>query len=70
MCPCKYPFVTLKKGIIRIAKEIILITNAISDTVFPPVAFPIINFPICGANKNKRINITIDIIDIIFNDTL
>ena len=39
-CPCKYPFVTLRCGIINTANETHLITKAASYGVFPPVIFP------------------------------
>ena len=43
------------------ANDTILITNAISDIVFPPRESPIIRYPICGANINNNIKIIKDI---------
>ena len=60
LCPCKYPFETLKNGTTKIAKDTHRITNATSPMVFPPCKSPIIKVAILSAKINKIINAAIE----------
>ena len=70
LCPCKYPFETLKKGITKIAKETQRITNVTSEMVFPPCKSPKIKEAKLPANKNNTIKAATEIKLIIFLATL
>ena len=46
LCPCRYPFATLRKGTINKATDTVRITKVISPGVLPPVVFPKIKLAI------------------------
>ena len=66
LCPCKYPFVTLKNGTTNILNDTHLIANPIVSYELPLVLFPTKICAIKGANINIIKNITIAINNIIF----